>query len=195
MRIGIVALQGDVREHQTLLERLGVEVRWIRREEDLQGVEGVIFPGGESTTQRRLLKRSGLWDRLRAEIQDGLPAYGTCAGAILLSHVTDEEEGYGMNLLPVKIRRNAWGRQKESFEAPVRLVNEEDPYPGVCIRAPRIQDPGEAEVLGTLEDGEPVLVRKGHLMISTFHPELTEDLRIHQWFLKMVEEAYETEKS
>jgi 5'-phosphate synthase pdxT subunit len=190
-----VALQGDVREHQILLERLGVDVRWIRQEEDLQGVDGVIFPGGESTTQRRLLKRSGLWDRLHAEIQDGLPAYGTCAGAILLSHVVDEEEGYGMDLLPVYIRRNAWGRQKESFEAPVLLVNEEVPYPGVFIRAPRIQDPGEAKVLGTLEDGEPVLVRKGHLMISTFHPELTEDLRIHQWFLKMVEEAYETEKS
>lgn len=195
MRIGIVALQGDVREHQTMLERLGVEVRLVRREEDLQGVDGLIFPGGESTTQRRLLQRYGLWDRLRAELQDGLPAYGTCAGAILLARVVDEAEDYGMNLLPVQIRRNAWGRQRESFEAPVFLEGEEQPFPGVFIRAPRIQDPGEARVIGRLENGEPVLVRKGHLLVSTFHPELTEDLRIHQQFLKMVEEAYETEKS
>ncbi len=196
MKVGVLTLQGDFERHQERLSALGVEAVPVKYAGDLDRVEGLILPGGESTTIRRLLVRSSMWEQLQYRVGEGLPVFGTCAGLILLSrNVVAQDEDYGLGVLPVTVERNAWGRQRESFEAPVQLRFDEQPLTGVFIRAPRILDPGEAEVLGHLADGEPVLVRYRHVLGATFHPELTEDLRIHRYFLTMVEEAHASQKS
>ena len=196
MRLGVLTLQGDFDRHQERLSALGVETVPVKYAGDLDQVEGLIIPGGESTTIRRLLVRSSMWEQLQYRVGEGLPVFGTCAGLILLSrYVVAEDEDYGLGALPVTVERNAWGRQRESFEAPVTLSFDPEPVTGVFIRAPRILDPGNAEVLGRLSDGEPVLVRYQNVLGATFHPELTEDLRIHRYFLTMVEEAHASQKS
>lgn len=196
MTVGVLALQGDFERHQERLAALGVEVVLVKYAGDLDRVEGLVIPGGESTTIRRLLVRSSMWEQLRYRVEEGLPVFGTCAGLILLSrNVVAEDEDYGLGALPVTVERNAWGRQRESFEAPVRLAFDDTPVRGVFIRAPRILDAGEAEVLGRLADGEPVLVRYRNVLGATFHPELTEDLRVHRYFLSMMEEAHASQKS
>jgi pyridoxal 5'-phosphate synthase pdxT subunit len=179
LRIGVLALQGAFREHATALRKLGADVVEVRLPEELGGLDGLVIPGGESTTIVRLAELYGLDDAIRR-----YPGaiFGTCAGMIVL----DREH---WDVADLTVDRNAFGRQVRSFEAEVELEGDEIPLRGVFIRAPRIRDVGEGvEILGEL-DGEAVLVRDGRLLLATFHPELTEDLRVHELFLQMVEEA------
>jgi len=179
LRIGVLALQGAFREHARALRRLGADVVEVRLPEQLDGLDGLVIPGGESTTILRLAELYGLDEAVRAYRG---PIFGTCAGMIVL----DLEH---LGLADVEVERNAFGRQVKSFEADVTLEDDELPLRGVFIRAPRIRSVGsDVEVLGEL-DGEPVLVRDGRLLLSSFHPELTEDLRIHALFLQLVEEV------
>jgi 5'-phosphate synthase pdxT subunit len=179
VRIGVLALQGAFREHAAALRKLGADVVEVRLPEELEGLDGLVIPGGESTSIMRLAALYGLDDAIRAY---GGAIFGTCAGMILV----DREH---LDLADVVVERNAFGRQVKSFEADVDLAGDEFPLRGVFIRAPRISRVGEGvEVVGEL-DGEPVLVRDGRLLLASFHPELTEDLRVHELFLTMVEET------
>jgi 5'-phosphate synthase pdxT subunit len=178
-RIGVLALQGAFREHVLALRRLGAEVTKVRLPEDLDGLDGLVIPGGESTTIMKLARLYGLDDAIR-DYQG--PILGTCAGMIVL----DREH---LGIADLEVDRNAYGRQVKSFEADVELAGEGPPLHGVFIRAPRIRDMGPAvEVIGVL-DGGPVLVRNDRLLLASFHPELTDDPRVHELFLQMVEEA------
>jgi pyridoxal 5'-phosphate synthase pdxT subunit len=179
MRIGILAVQGNFREHAAMLRRLGAEPVEVRKPEQLEGLDGLIVPGGESTTFVRLMRLYGLEDAIRAFQQ---PVLGTCAGLIVL----DRDH---LGLLDVEVARNAYGRQVSSFEADLELAGEDEPLRGVFIRAPRVTAAGDGvEVLARL-DGEPVLLRQGRFLVATFHPELTDDTRVHELFLESVKEA------
>ena len=179
LRIGVLALQGAFREHAAALGKLGADVVEVRVPEELDGLDGLVIPGGESTTIVRLAELYGLDDAIRG--YPG-PIFGTCAGMIVL-----DREHWG--LADLAVDRNAFGRQVRSFEADVELVGDEIPLRGVFIRAPRIRQSGsDVEVLGELL-GEPVLVRDGRLLLASFHPELTDDLRVHELFLQLVEET------
>jgi pyridoxal 5'-phosphate synthase pdxT subunit len=187
MKVGVLALQGAFREHREVLDALGVDTVEVRVPEQLDALDALILPGGESTTMSRLLDTSGLRTPLGERLADGLPVLGTCAGMILLAvDVTDgrpDQRGFG--LVDVSVRRNAYGRQLASFEAPLAvrgLVG--GPFPGVFIRAPRIERAGaEVEVLAE-HDGHSVLARQGAAVVASFHPELSGDLRLHEWFLR-----------
>ena len=162
-----------------MLRRLGVEPVEVRKPEQLEGLDGLIVPGGESTTFMRLMRLYGLDDALR---RFGGPVLGTCAGMIVL----DREH---LGLVDVAVDRNAYGRQVASFEADLELEGEDEPLRGVFIRAPRVRETGPGvEVLAEL-NGEPVLVREGRFLVASFHPELTDDTRVHERFLELVEEA------
>ena len=177
-RIGILAVQGNFREHAAVLRRLGAEPVEVRKPEQLEQLDGLVIPGGESTAIMRLVRLYGLEDAIRGFAR---PVLGTCAGMILL----DREH---LGLLDVEVARNAYGRQVASFEADLELAGEEWPLRGVFIRAPRVVETGpEVEVLAEL-DGEPVLLRQGRLLVASFHPELTDDTRVHERFLELVEE-------
>jgi 5'-phosphate synthase pdxT subunit len=178
VKIGVLALQGAFREHARVLRSLGADVVEVRRPEELDGLDGLVIPGGESTTIVRLAALYGLDEAIRTY---GGPIFGTCAGMIVL----DREH---LGLAELVVDRNAYGRQVRSFEAEVALAGDERPLEGVFIRAPRIRELGpEVEVLGEL-DGEPVLVRDGRLLLAAFHPELTQDTRVHERFLDLVRE-------
>ena len=179
LRIGVLALQGAYREHASALRKLGAAVVEVRLPEELDGLDGLVIPGGESTTILRLAELYGLDHALRSFTE---AVFGTCAGMIVL----DRDH---IGVADLVVDRNAFGRQVRSFEADVDLVGDEIPLHGVFIRAPRIRDlGGGVEVLGEL-DGEPVLVRDGRLLLASFHPELTDDLRVHELFMIMVEEV------
>ena len=187
LRIGVLALQGDVREHAAMLERLGAEAVEIHRPEDLDGLEGLVLPGGESTAIGRLIGLAGLEEPLR---EFPAPVFGTCAGLILLAReAADGVPGQPLfGLLDVAVRRNGYGRQVASFEADLELAGDEEPLRGVFIRAPRITERGPGvEVLAELA-GDPVLVREGRILAASFHPELTGDARVHERFLDLVRE-------
>ena len=178
-RIGVLALQGAFREHAAALRKLGAEVVEVRLPDELGDLDGLVIPGGESTTIMRLAGLYGLDAAISAYRG---PIFGTCAGMIVL----DRQH---LDVADLEVDRNAFGRQVRSFEADVQLTGDEIPLRGVFIRAPRIRDIGAGvDVLGEL-DGEPVLVRDGLLLLASFHPELTDDLRVHELFLQMVEEA------
>jgi pyridoxal 5'-phosphate synthase pdxT subunit len=178
MKIGVLALQGAFREHAQMLRRLGAEVVEVRLPEELDGLDGLVIPGGESTTIMRLARIYGLDEAIRRYRGAIL---GTCAGMIVLDRAH-------LGIADLEVDRNAYGRQVRSFEADVELESEERPLRGVFIRAPRIRELGDdVDVLGSLE-GEPVLVRDGRLLLAAFHPELTDDVRVHERFLEMVEE-------
>ncbi len=185
MKIGILALQGSYEEHAKALAELGKEPVLVRYPEQLEELFGLIIPGGESTTMTKLMRKIGLDEALKS--WEGA-IMGTCAGLILLAQ---EVEGQGpgpLQKLPVKVRRNAWGRQIESFEAQVKLSFDPEPFRGIFIRAPRIVDPGDAEVIAWLGE-EPVGVRQGRVLGLTFHPELTDDLRFHRLLVEIAEEV------
>ena len=178
MKIGVLAVQGNFREHVQMLRRLGVDAVEIRKPEELEGLDGLIVPGGESTTFMRLMRLYGLDEALRGFQR---PVLGTCAGMIVL----DREH---LGLVDVAVERNAYGRQVASFEADLQLEGEERPLRGVFIRAPRVREAGPGvEVLAAL-DGEPVALRQGRFIVAAFHPELTDDTRIHEKFLELVRE-------
>ena len=191
--IGVLALQGDVREHLAALTALGADPLAVRRPEELAGVAGLVLPGGESTTMVKLAARTGLLEPLRAAVRAGLPAYGSCAGMILLADrildaPPDQETVGGLD---VTVRRNAFGRQVDSFESDVDLGLDGGPLRAVFIRAPWVEEAGEAvEVLGRVvgggADGRIVAVRQGNLVATSFHPELTGDRRVHALFVDIV---------
>ncbi|HMJ00377.1 MAG TPA: pyridoxal 5'-phosphate synthase glutaminase subunit PdxT [Gaiellaceae bacterium] len=179
MKIGVLAVQGNFREHAAMLRRLGADPLEVRKPDQLDGLDGLVIPGGESTTFMRLMRLYGLEEAVRSFER---PVLGTCAGLIVL----DQEH---LGLLDVDVARNAYGRQVASFEADLRLAGEDEPLRGVFIRAPRVEWVGEdVEVLAEL-DGEPVLLRQGRFLVATFHPELTDDTRVHELFLDAVREA------
>jgi 5'-phosphate synthase pdxT subunit len=183
-KVGVLALQGDVREHLSILGGLGVEPRPVRTAEELEDVDGLVMPGGESTTIGKLAIRFGLFEPLRVRIEEGLPVYGTCAGLIFLSSAITEGDQPLLGVLDVLVKRNAFGRQNESFEADLEVAGLERAFPAVFIRAPWIEKVGsDVEVLASI-DSHPVMVRQGSIMASSFHPELTGDGRIHQMFLE-----------
>ncbi len=186
--IGVLALQGDFREHCEVLERLGVAAPEVRLPKDLEGLDGLIIPGGESTTIVRLMRTSHLLDPLRRLAGDGFPIWGTCAGMILLAKRLDDTGVPALDAMDMAVRRNAFGRQVDSFEANLHVpVLGEPLYRAVFIRAPIIEDVGPAvEVLARLPDGVPVAARQGHLLATAFHPELTSDDRFHRYFLEQV---------
>jgi 5'-phosphate synthase pdxT subunit len=182
-RVGVLALQGDFREHLTTLATLGAEVIEVRTPEQLEAVDALIIPGGESTTIGKLAVRFGLMEPLRQRIEAGMPVYGTCAGMILLAReVTDGEQPL-VGALDVVIERNAFGRQNDSFEEELAIDGLDAPFRAVFIRAPWVAKVGEGvEVLASVDD-HPVVVRQGHILASAFHPELTGDHRLHQMLL------------
>jgi 5'-phosphate synthase pdxT subunit len=186
-RIGVLAVQGNFREHVTALARLGADVREVRKPEQLDGLDGLVIPGGESTAIGRLIRLYGLEAALGSF---RAPIFGTCAGMILVAReAVDGVAGQPLlGLADIVVRRNGYGRQVASFEADLELEGEARPFRGVFIRAPRVEDAGtEVEVLAKL-DGEPVLLRDGRILVAAFHPELTDDLRVHELFLALVRE-------
>lgn len=184
--VGVLALQGDFREHAAVLRRLGAEVREVRLPNDLTGLAAMVIPGGESTTIGKLAHRFGLIQPLAAAIRGGLPTYGTCAGLILCAATVTEGEQPLLGVLDVAVERNAFGRQNESFETELDVVGLDRPFPAVFIRAPWVAKVGAAvEVMATVGD-HPVMVRQANILGTSFHPELTGDDRIHQLFIDEV---------
>lgn len=185
-RVGVLALQGDVREHLRLLGSIGVETVSIKTPAALAEVDALVIPGGESTTIGKMAVRFGMLDPLRAAITGGMPVYGTCAGMILLAGAVTEGDQPLIGVLDVMVRRNAFGRQNESFEADIEVAGLDSPFPAVFIRAPWIEKVGaEVEVLAAIDD-HPVMVRQGSILATSFHPELTGDGRIHRMLVEMV---------
>ena len=196
LTIGVLALQGDVREHVDSLTSLGVEAVAVRRARELAACDGIVLPGGESTTMIKLLKNFELLDPLRQAIRDGLPAFGTCAGMILLAdRIVDGAEGQEtVGGLDITVRRNAFGRQVDSFEGELTITGIADPVAAVFIRAPWVEATGpQVEVLGRVEAGQAagriVAVRQGLLMATSFHPEVGGDARVHELFVDLVRSA------
>jgi 5'-phosphate synthase pdxT subunit len=184
--VGVLALQGDFREHREVLQRMGLDAPEVRLSRDLVGLDGLIIPGGESTTIVRLMHSSGLLEPLRKLASDGFPMWGTCAGMILLAKRLDETGMPALQAMDITVRRNAFGRQLDSFEADLSIPTlGEDPFHAVFIRAPIIEEVGPAvEVLARLADGTPVAARERRLLATAFHPELTSDIRLHRLFLE-----------
>lgn len=194
--LGVLALQGDVREHLAAVEELGSEAVPVRRPGELAAVDALILPGGESTAMWRLMTAFELLDPLRERVADGMPAYGSCAGMILLAdRVVDAAPGQEtIGGLDVTVRRNAFGRQVDSFESEITFDQIGGaPVHAVFIRAPWVEELGEGvEVLGSVRFAgadHPVAIRQGHLLATSFHPELTGDLRIHKYFIDQVASA------
>ncbi|HEY8218221.1 MAG TPA: pyridoxal 5'-phosphate synthase glutaminase subunit PdxT [Acidimicrobiia bacterium] len=189
MKCGVLALQGAFREHREVLDDLGVDAVEVREPHELDAVDLLFLPGGESTTMSKLLDTSGLRAPVAARLAAAMPVFGTCAGLILLARevVDGRPDQRSFGVLDVRARRNAYGRQAESFEAPLDVEGlRGGPFPGVFIRAPGVDAVGpDVDVLASHE-GRPVLVRHGVVWASSFHPELAHDLRIHQWFLREV---------
>jgi pyridoxal 5'-phosphate synthase pdxT subunit len=179
VRIGVLAVQGNFREHAAMLRRVGADPVEVRKPEELQGLDGLVIPGGESTTFMRLMRLYGLDEAVREFTG---PVLGTCAGMIVLDRAH-------LGAVDIEVDRNAYGRQVASFEADLALAGDGEPLRGVFIRAPRVRDVGaEVEVLAEL-DGEPVLLREGRFIVASFHPELTDDTRVHERFLELVGEG------
>ena len=191
LRIGVLALQGDVREHLAAFRRAGAEAVPVRTAEEVRGVHALALPGGESTTMSRLIRAFGLEAALRCRLADGMPTFSTCAGTILLSReiLDGTEDQLALGTLDLRTRRNGYGRQLESFECDLDIAEAgPDPVHAVFIRAPVIESCGPGvEVLASLE-GRPVAVRQGGHLSFTFHPEMTGDLRLHHLFLEGVAE-------
>ncbi|MBA9005105.1 MULTISPECIES: pyridoxal 5'-phosphate synthase glutaminase subunit PdxT [Thermomonospora] len=202
--IGVLALQGDVREHARALEACGARVVSVRRAAELERVDGLVIPGGESTTMWKLARAFELMEPLRKRVEAGMPAYGSCAGMIMLAdRIRDGVEGQEtVGGIDMTVRRNAFGRQVDSFEADVHLPGmagpPDGPFRAVFIRAPWVEAVGDGvEILGRVEGGEGtgriVAVRQGRLMATAFHPELTGDFRVHRYFADLVRRAMEEE--
>ena len=195
--IGVLALQGDVREHLTALSGAGAQARPVRRSAELDAVDGLIIPGGESTTISKLVDIFELRDPIDKRISAGMPVYGSCAGMIMLAaEVLDgRPDQRGFDGIAMTVRRNAFGRQVDSFEAPVQITGiDGGPLHAVFIRAPWVERVGAGvEILGTVDEGPAtgriVAVRQGNLLATSFHPELTGDLRLHAHFVDMVRTA------
>ena len=189
MNIGVLAVQGDFAEHKAILRKIGVEAREVRLPEQLEGLDGLIIPGGESTTLSRLMSIYNLREPVARMAQEGCPVWGTCAGMIMLASEITEQDPVPLGLMDISVRRNAFGRQVDSFEQPLHISPlSQEPYNCIFIRAPVVIRVGPpVEVLAILEDGRPVAVQQGNLLATSFHPELTSDTRIHQYFVDLAE--------
>ncbi|MEP7202182.1 MAG: pyridoxal 5'-phosphate synthase glutaminase subunit PdxT [Ilumatobacteraceae bacterium] len=186
--VGVLALQGAFVAHQRALEGAGARTRQVRQPGDLDGIDALVMPGGESTTMSRLLTTSGLFDDIKALLSDGLPVFGTCAGMILLaSEVLDgRPDQISFGAIDMSVQRNGYGRQVDSFETDLEVVGFDRPFHAVFVRAPKVVATGaNVEVLAEY-DGVPVVARQGHVMVASFHPELTADARLHAKFLQEV---------
>ena len=194
--VGVLAVQGDVREHRTALEAAGVRTVAVRRPDELAAVDGLVLPGGESTTIDKLTRVFGLRDPLRSRIAEGLPVYGSCAGMILLADrlLDGHPQQQTLGGLDITVRRNAFGRQVDSHETDLEVAGVAGgPVRAVFIRAPWVEQAGPGvEVLASIEakgESRPVVVRQGHLLATSFHPEVTGDHRVHALFVEMVRRA------
>ena len=186
-RVGILALQGDFREHGAMVTELGAEPVEVRLPDDLEGLDALIIPGGESTTIGKLADLYGLTEPLRKLVDGGLPTLGTCAGMIVLSTSTTGADQPLLGVLDVVVERNAFGRQVASFEDAVAVGGLDEPVPAVYIRAPWIEKVGAGVEVLAETHGHPVMVRQGNILATSFHPELTTDTRIHRMLLDLVE--------
>ncbi len=188
MKIGVLAAQGAFAEHIATLRRLEVEAVPVRLPRELTGLDGLIIPGGESTSIGKLMRDYNLTSEIRDRAKNKLPIFGTCAGMILLAKNVSDTKVETLDLMDITVERNAFGRQQESFETEISIpVLGEKPFPGVFIRAPLIkQVSSNVEILAQLADGTIVATRQGNLLVSAFHPELTEDLRFHHYFLDII---------
>ena len=187
MRIGILGLQGAVREHLQSLARLGIEGRIVKKQEDLSHLSGLILPGGESTAIS-LLAGGPFLEELRCLANEGFPLFGTCAGMILLAHEVEGRDDPIIDAIDITVARNASGRQVDSFETVLAVEGIGDDVPAVFIRAPYVTRLGEGVASLARHEGVVVMARQGNVLVSSFHPELTDDLRIHRHFTRIVEE-------
>lgn len=189
--VGLLALQGDFQEHRETLHRLGIPTRDIRLPRDLIGIDGLIFPGGESTTILKLLRIYDLYEPVVLMGKKGLPVYGTCAGAIVLAREADRLDNPTLGLIDISVHRNAYGRQVDSFEEELNFPLVSRTVPGIFIRAPLITRTGpEVEVLIRSQAGDPVMVRENNILVSTFHPELSRSGIIHRYFIDSMVSSY-----
>ena len=187
MRVGVLAIQGDFERHITSLKSLENPplVQEVRTPEDLDSIDRLIIPGGESTTVGLLLQRYGLADAIQQRAKDGMPIWGTCMGMIMLAKQVEGRDQFTLGLLDITVKRNAFGAQVHSFEATVAVKGLDEPVLGVFIRAPIVTSMGiEVQALATYEDAV-VAVREGNILGTSFHPELTEDTRLHEWFVRI----------
>ena len=190
--VGVLAIQGDFAEHRTALESLGVDVKEVRLPDQLDDVDGLIVPGGESTTIVQLIDIYEMREKLRDRVlNDRMPTWGTCAGMIVMAGELTDHRPTPLSLMDTVVSRNAFGRQVDSFESDLDVDGMDGPpYRAVFIRAPVFVSVGEkVEVLARLDDGRPVAVRQGHMLATAFHPELTNDARMHNLFVEMVEQG------
>jgi len=186
-KIGVLGVQGDVSEHAAALERVGARATWVKRPEDLAGLDGLVLPGGESTTLRQLLDYEGLLEGIRRCGEEGMPMFGTCAGAILLASEVVGAPVPHLSLVPMTVARNAYGRQRESFVASLDVEGlEGGPLRAVFIRAPVVEEVGEGVEVLAREGGRIVLAESDQALVATFHPELTADDRLHRRFVRKV---------
>lgn len=190
-RIGVLALQGAFAAHAEVVRRLGREPREVRLPHDLDDCEALVMPGGESTTMSKLLETSQLFDPIAKRIADGMPVFGTCAGMILLARTVldGRDDQRSFDAIDIDVQRNAYGRQVDSFETDLTLHGQAEPLHAVFIRAPRIVRMGADVTVLAEHDGTPVLVRSNTVMAASFHPELTNDDRVHRMFLDLVDTA------
>lgn len=187
MKIGVLALQGSVKEHVEALKKCKVEPVLVKLPHDLKEINGLIIPGGESTTLGKLMKEYGLDKEIKRRYKEGMPIYGTCAGAILLAKEIVDSRQPKLGLMDISVKRNEYGRQIDSFEAELDIFDK--PFNGIFIRAPVIDSiHNGCKILAEFEN-KPVFVEQGNLLVSTFHPELTNDLRIHKYFIEMVDRS------
>ena len=189
--IGVLALQGAFDAHVQHLNALDTDVRLVKTESDLQAVNGLVIPGGESTTMSNLLVASGLGKTLTKKIDAGFPVFGTCAGMIMMAHsiIDGRPDQIVLNAMDIQVRRNGYGRQNDSFEQDIDIKSFDTPFHALFIRAPIIEKVGDdVEVFSTV-NGYPVLVRQGTALASSFHPELVPDLRVHEIFISIVHES------
>lgn len=188
-RVGVLAIQGDFLEHQQVLARIGVDAPEIRLPHQLDDIDGLIIPGGESTTIVQLIDIYGFRDVLKEKAESGLPVWGTCAGMIAVADQLSDHRPEPLHLMDIKVSRNAFGRQVDSFEADLYIKDlDGPPFHCVFIRAPVVTELGEGvRELANLDDGRPVAVRQDKLLATAFHPELTSDTRIHELFVRIVE--------
>lgn len=191
VKVGVLALQGAVREHIRALEAAGAEAVQIKKVEQLQDIDGLVFPGGESTTMRRLIDKYGFFEPLKEFGKSGKPIFGTCAGLILMANKLSGQEDAHLGLIDMTVERNAFGRQVDSFEASLTITGIGDDFIGVFIRAPRILEVGNDVEIICKHDDKIVAVKQDHYLACSFHPELTDDHRMAEYFVKMVEGSKE----
>ncbi|MGC9384935.1 MAG: pyridoxal 5'-phosphate synthase glutaminase subunit PdxT [Kosmotogaceae bacterium] len=190
MQVGVLGIQGDIQEHLRIVEKLGHKAIWVKNPEQLNNIQALIMPGGESTTMTRLMKVFSLWDRVKNKIHSGMPVFSTCAGMVILSEsIENYPHQETMGLLPVRIERNGYGRQVESFETEIEIpyLENDRQFLAVFIRAPRIIGAhGSVDILANYKK-DPVLVEYKNILAASFHPELTDDTRIHEYFLRKLD--------